>query len=106
MAETNDELKMINHLLDVEKDANGIVAVAMEEAGKKVEAARAKYNEEYKQKIDIIIEELKEKYESSVQSVKDEHEKQIDDYRKMLESKNQDYKAFSKLLDTLVFESQ
>ena len=33
MAETNDELKMINHLLDVEKDANGIVAVAMEEAG-------------------------------------------------------------------------
>ena len=41
MAENNDELKMINHLLDVEKDANYVITQAMEEAGKKVELMKS-----------------------------------------------------------------
>ena len=62
MADEKDELKMINHLLDVEKEANVLISQAMEEAAKKTSEARARFNEEYKQKIDAIIEELKNKY--------------------------------------------
>lgn len=104
MAENSDELKMINHLLDVEKDANYLISQAMEESGKKIEAARAKYNAEYKQKIDLIIEELKNNYDSSVNQILESHKKQIDEFQAYLESKEQNYSEFSKVLEKLMFE--
>ena len=57
MAEQNEELKMINHLLEVEKDANSLISEAMETSEKKISEARAKYNAEYKEKTEKIIEE-------------------------------------------------
>ena len=39
MADEKDELKMITHLLDVEKEANSLISQAMEQANKKIEAA-------------------------------------------------------------------
>ena len=102
MAEQNDELKMINHLLEVEKDANSMISEAMEAAEKKISEARAKYNTEYKQKTDQIIEELKNNYEASIKSITDEHNRQIEEYKSYLEGKTQNYEAFSNLLDKLM----
>lgn len=104
MADNSDELKMINHLLDVEKDANYVITQAMEEAGKKVEAARAKSNAEYKQKVDEIIEDQKNKFDSASKEILESHKKQIEDYQLFLQSKKQNYADFSKLLEKLMFE--
>ena len=104
MADNSDELKMINHLLDVEKDANYVITQAMEEAGKKVEAARAKSNAEYKQKVDESIEDQKNKFDSASKEILESHKKQIEDYQLFLQSKKQNYADFSKLLEKLMFE--
>lgn len=104
MADEKEELKMITHLLDVEKGANELISQAMEEASKKTEAARAKYNEEYKQKTEALIEELKKKYEASVKDVNEEHSRLINEYEASLESKEQHYSDFKSLLDKLMLE--
>lgn len=104
MADEKDELKMINHLLDVEKEANVLISQAMEEAAKKTSEARARFNEEYKQKIDAIIEELKNKYEASVKEVSDDHANQILKFEKSLDAKEEHYGDFKQLLDRLLLE--
>ena len=106
MADEKDELKMITHLLDVEKEANVLIAQAMEEAANKTNAARAKYNEEYKQKTEIIIEELKSKFEASVKEVSDDHSRQIKEFEASLDAKEQHYSDFKQLLDKLVLEKK
>lgn len=105
MADEKEELKMINHLLDVEKEANTLISQAMDEASKKIEAARAKYNEEYKQKTDELIGELKKKYDESVKKITDNHSQIIQKYEASLESKQQNYSQFKELLDKLVLEN-
>ena len=104
MAEQNDELKMINHLLEVEKDANSLISEAMETSEKKISEARAKYNAEYKEKTEKIIEELKNNYETSINKISEEHNRQIDEYKTYLEAKPQNYDNFAKFLDKKLFE--
>lgn len=104
MADEKEELKLINHLLDVEKDANAVIGVAMETASKKVEAARTKYNQEYKQQIEKIIDELKNKYEASINHVTQEHTALISDYEHSLEAKEQHYNQFKEVVDRLLKE--
>lgn len=104
MADEKDELKMITHLLDVEKEANSLISQAMEDANKKIEAARTKYNEEYKQKVDKLIDELKKRFDDSVKSVSENHSKMIQDYESSLEAKEQHYAQFKAVLDKLLLE--
>ena len=104
MAEQNEELKMINHLLEVEKDANSLISEAMETSEKKISEARAKYNAEYKEKTEKIIEELKNNYEASINKISEEHNRQIDEYKTYLEAKPQNYDNFEKFLDKQLFE--
>ncbi len=104
MAEQNEELKMINHLLEVEKDANSLISEAMETSEKKISEARAKYNAEYKEKTDKIIEELKNNYDSSIKKITDEHNLIIDEFKAYLEAKPQNYDNFAKYLDKKLFE--
>lgn len=105
MADEKDELKMINHLLDVEKEANVLISQAMEEAARKTTEARAKFNEEYKQKIDAVTEELKNKYDASVKEVSDDHSGQIQKFEASLDAKEQHYSDFKQLLDRLLLEN-
>lgn len=98
----NEELNVINHLLDIEKGAASLINEAMEEADKRIAEARAKYNAEYKEKYDAVLEELKAKYDSDVAEVVQAHKKEIEDFKSSVEGKNQDYSAFSGLLDKLL----
>ena len=104
MAEQNEELKMINHLLEVEKDANSLISEAMETSEKKISEARAKYNAEYKEKTEKIIEELKNNYEASIKEISEEHNHIIDEFKSYLEAKTQNYENFAKFLDKKLFE--
>jgi len=103
MAE-NIELNMINHLFEVEKAASILINDAAEEADKRISAAKAEYNEKYKQKYDEVVEQLKNQYEKSISECSAAHEKILSEYQSKLESKQQDFSAFSTMLDKFLFE--
>lgn len=101
--ESNSELDIINHLLEVEKDASGLISEAREEADKRVADAKAKYNLEYKKRYDQIVVELEKEYQSEMESARTAHDNAIIAYKSELESTEKNSKAFNALLDKLLF---
>lgn len=103
MAENSSELDVINHLLEVEKNASILIDDAMIEADKRIAEARTKYNAEYKEKYDAIVAEKDKTYHEKLDSISANHKKEIEEYKKSLENKNQNTDAFNKVLDDLLF---
>ena len=104
MAENSSELDAINHLLEIERDAAVLIDDAKIEADKRIANAKNQYNTQYKSKYDEIVNDLDSKYNTSVDDISNKYKQEIDAYKTQLESKEQNEKAFSSLLDKLLFE--
>ena len=103
MAENTSEIDALNHLLEVEKNATALINDAAEEADRRLSEARAKYNAEYKARYDKEAAELESEYQKAHEQISDKYQKEIDSYKESLAAKPQNSKAFSELLDRLVF---
>lgn len=103
MAEINPELDAINHLLEVEKNASALINDAQIEADKRIQEARAKYNTEYKTKYDSIAASMESDYQKAHQEIEAKYKKEIEDYKVSLENKPQNQKAFTDLLEKIIF---
>lgn len=103
MAEKNSEIDVINHLIEVEKEASVLIDEAGIEAEKRLSEARAKYNAEYKIKYDSVVETLEKDYQKKLEELNENHIKEIEAYKTSLETKNQNSKEFKELLDKLLF---
>lgn len=104
MSEKIDELELINHLLEVEKNASILVEEAKKEADAKKTEATAIFNKEYKSKYDSAMAEKKAEYESKINQINENHQKELQGFKEQLESKPVNKAAFTKLLDSLFFE--
>jgi len=99
----NPELDVINHLLEVEKNASGVIDSAKAEADKRITEAKAKYNQEYKAKYDALSSEKEKAFQEKVASLEENHKSAVEDFKKSLETKPQNQEQFNKLLDSLLF---
>ncbi len=104
MATNEEEINVINHLLQVEKESALLIDEALQEAEKRLSKARGQFNQEYKEKYDQGIAVLEEKYKQSVEQANINHEKIIADFKEGLNSKKQNPSQFNKLLENLLFE--
>jgi len=102
MAETNVELDAINHLLEIEKQASGLISDAQIEADKRIAEARAKYNSEYKAKYETVAADLEKKYQDDYAAVTKKYADEIEVYKKSLEEKNQNKEDFKKVVEKLL----
>lgn len=103
MAEKNEQIDAIYHLLKIEKSASALIEGALKESEEQIGKAHSEYNLLYKEKYEKIIENLKSKYETDLLSKKKEYAEEIEAYKKELENKNQNDDDFFKLLDKLLF---
>jgi F0F1-type ATP synthase membrane subunit b/b' len=103
MAES--EKDVIDHLLSVEHEAAGLVQDAQVEADKRIAAAKAKADAEYKKKYDKIIADLESDYSKKITEVKEAHKKSSAAYKDRILATKKDTKAFNELLDSLLFET-
>lgn len=101
MADNNAELDIINHLLEVEKNAAVLIDNAKQEAETKKNQATATFNAEYKRRYDELMAKVTSDYEASLQSIKENHQKELEDYKASLTEKTINKNTFNEVLDKL-----
>lgn len=99
----NPELDVINHLLEVEKNASCVIDNAKVEADKRITDAKAKYNQEYRSKYEVLSDEKEKAYQEKIKVLAENHKVEVEDFKKSLETKPQNKEQFNKLLESLLF---
>jgi regulator of protease activity HflC (stomatin/prohibitin superfamily) len=99
------EINVIGHLLDVEKDASVLVSDAQSEAAKRLAAARAQADIEYKKQYDQLISRLEIEYQQKTAAVTQTHADALNTYKEKAEKTVRDTVSFGKLLDSLMFSA-
>lgn len=105
MTDKSDELELINHLLEVEKNASILIDDAMKEADAKKVEATAIYNDQFKSKYDAAMAEKKAAYEAKIQEIKNIHEEEFQNFKKQIEERPVNKDGFNNLLEKLLFEN-
>lgn len=105
MAEVNNEISVISHLIQVEKAASSLIDDAVKEAEMRLSQARSESNQQFKDKYDKVVATLEEEYNHNIQKLQSEHDEKVQSFKDSLSSQNQDKQAFQSLLNELLFQS-
>ncbi|MCR5290421.1 MAG: hypothetical protein K6E51_10545 [Treponema sp.] len=97
------DVNVISHLLDVEKEASSLIGDAQNESAKRMAAARAEADAEYKKQYDSLMSELESDYQTQTQAIVKKHDEDLDAYKKEIDSMTQNTEAFSTYLDSVLF---
>lgn len=105
MTENNPESEIINHLLEVEKNASVLIDDALKEAENNKAKAVSEFNRVYKEKFDKLIAKKSMYYDNLISETKENHQKELDEYKKNLSSKSLNIDAFNKKVESLLFSN-
>lgn len=100
-----DEQNVIDHLLDVEKQAASLLSDARNEVDKRKTAAREKADSDYRAAYADSIASLDENYEKERKACDDARDREYAAFSAHLDSLPRDRSAFNSWLDSLFFEA-
>jgi vacuolar-type H+-ATPase subunit H len=95
---------LLEKLFDVEREAEGLVADARAEAGRRLDAARTKAQRYYTEAYDAALAKALAAREQSDRNARDEYAAAIRDYREKLESSRLDGQALAAKCDEALGE--
>lgn len=98
-----DEVSIIAHLLEIEKQASQIISAANIKGDKKISDAKIAAEAEFKKQYALKAEEIQKNFEGEKNKIQSEHDSIINEYKASVESKNQNKEAFGELLNQLLF---
>ncbi|MGN0730267.1 hypothetical protein [Treponema sp.] len=98
-----EEIDIITHLLDVEKEASTTVLDAQKRADEKIASARAQSESEFKAAYSAVIAEIDQKEKEAKSAIEKKHTSDIELYRHNLASTEKDYSSFNSLMDKILF---
>lgn len=98
----SDEAAVIQHLLEVEKEAGVLVAEAQKKADEKIALARAQSEERFNVSLSNFNAELTSSENQKKDSLRHSHDEVLSQYQKTLDSSPLDVKAFRSLLDSML----
>ena len=101
----NEEVNVIGHLLDVEKNAEQLVSDAQIEASKRISAAKATSDGEYKKLYADLAVRLEQEYQEKIAEISASHRKELEVYKDKIRSSEKDAKSFHELLDSILFSA-
>ncbi|MCR5319489.1 MAG: hypothetical protein K6E22_14825 [Treponema sp.] len=99
----SEEVDIIEHLLDVERESSQMILDARLEADKIIAESRARAENSFKEQYNSILKGLEAEEASSKEEISRRHEEQFSEYKQSLAAAEKDEKAFRSLLDTLLF---
>lgn len=100
-----DGQDVIGHLMDVEREANSMLADAQAEADRRKHAASDEASREYKEGYEKLVASLERELESGKAEIDRARKAELDAYRAHLESIPRDSAAFCRYLDSLLADS-
>lgn len=101
MAE-NEEVNIITHLLELEKESSKLIDDAVKEAQNRTSQAKSELNASFKKEYDTVVAGLEKEYQDKLQNLKASHSEIIDEYKNQLTENPKNKKAFNKLMDELL----
>ena len=93
------EADVIQHLLEVEREASVLVMDAQKRSDEKINEARAKADEKFLSEYSSIVSEIDSAEKEKIDSMSREHDSKLSDYRDSLNGTRKDFDAFSSVLD-------
>lgn len=106
MAENKSEIDVLNHLLEVEKEASLLIEKAVEESVQKVSAAKSNANSILQEKSSQIQKELESEYQAKNQQITEKHSSILSEYESQLKNRKQNTKKFNSLLKDLFAQAK
>ena len=101
-----EEIDIITHLLDVEKEASTTVLDAQKRADEKIAAARSQAESEFKAKYSAVVSEIEQKEKDTKSAIEKKHSADIESYKQNLNSSEKDYTSFNALMDKILFSQE
>lgn len=99
----SEEMDVIQHLLEIERQASEILVHAQEDADKKIAETRAQTEVEFKEKFSAFLKDLDKQDENARQVVKNQHEKDFLAFKDSLTSTKKDFDSFNSLFEKLIY---
>lgn len=99
----NDEVSIIAHLLEVEKQASQIISVANVKGDKEISDAKIAADAEFKKLYSEKAELLEKEFEAKKTEVTASHEKILQDYKDSVAGMPQNKEAFASLIEKELF---
>ena len=99
----SDEMDIIQHLLDIEREASRTLIDAQTEADAKITAARTEAEKEFKSRYAEIVAEIDRKSDAEKAKISMEHENEMQSFKDELHKTVQDRGAFDALLEKLLY---
>lgn len=99
----SEEMDVIQHLLEIEREASEILMKAQEEADKKIAAARAQADSLFKDQFTSYNNELDNYVASQKETVKKEQESRLESFKSDLNSTCKKSDDFDALLEKLIY---
>ncbi|MDR3284302.1 MAG: hypothetical protein LBS97_03875 [Treponema sp.] len=100
MADSN--VDVINHLIEQEKQAEGLLHEAQAEAERRIAKARAEAERDYKARYDQVIGGLEADFKAQSAKIESAHQEKSAEYQRRLEALKADTAAFNAYLDKLL----
>lgn len=101
----NEEMDVIQHLLEIEREASRTLIDAQTEADRKISVARAEADSQFKQRYAEITKSLESEAAAEKQRITDLHETELNTFKENLKSTEKNSGAFNALLEKLLFAS-
>jgi hypothetical protein len=99
------DVNVINHLLDIEHQANGMITEAQAEADKRLNAFRTRAEADYKKQYEEIIAGLESDYKTRTEEIARNRTEAVKQYKADVVNTVQNKEAFNKRLETLLFSN-
>lgn len=100
----NEEVSIIAHLLEVEKQASQVISVANVKADKKISEAKIAADAEFKKLFTEKSDKIQNDFNENKTKIVDEHNKVMEEYKSSVENKAQNKENFNAFLDKVLFE--
>ena len=99
----SEEMDVIQHLLEIERAASEILVQAQADADKKIAAAKAQADSEFKEKFSAYMDELDKSVAARKQEVKGRLDSELSSFKTGLDSSKKDFDGFNSFLEKLIY---
>ena len=99
-----DDHEVLQHLLNLESKAAGLVSDAQSEADRRISEGEQQNRAHYDEVYSMEVAELEASYTQNIARVKEDYSTQLEEYLESLKSITLDNAAFSSLAEKLLFK--
>ena len=98
-----DEIDVIQHLLDVEREAAQVIQDAQKEADSRIAAARAKSDAQFKTQYTEMYAQLDAEAQKRMKEAGEHHDAELASFKNSLKETPKNNVAFNSFMDSLLF---